>query len=357
MENFSNKFSTLLCNNSRTVNSRSPSASSNVKEISKRTTVTIDDFERLSLIELWQVCDQNAMQLMNLIHEFIGRRTGHIEHSAIEREKEQNIEVWRDYSCALKQTDNKFTSIDHIDKSGETNLNQTKLITDKANDDLNNSNVCTKILNKNLKIVNLIENKVQNNKELNLGTQCDNSIEIGQKNQQNQQNVIELKCNQLKIDRNNDLKKIQTEDSYNGADIYDLKTKRLLYSWSQNLSELDLTIPICLMDKNQCKISIKSNSLTVLVKEEKTNNWITHIDGEMVYSIRSNSAFWTLESGKAIRIFLEKEQDRWWSNFLKNEPELDLNKLEKTIPYDQLTIEEQNVIQQLAYQQKDKKIE
>lgn len=68
---------------------------------------TIDDLEQRTLAELWQSCDQNAIQFMNLINEFIGRRAGHVEHSPapskwFEREqaKKKKIDAWRDHSCA-----------------------------------------------------------------------------------------------------------------------------------------------------------------------------------------------------------------------------------------------------------------
>lgn len=144
----------------------------------------------------------------------------------------------------------------------------------------------------------------------------------------------------------------KTSDCYNGADIYDPTTKQLIYSWSQSLTDLDVTVPLSrdLKNKNQCAISIKSNHLTVLLDQPIP----AKLDGELAYSIRSTTAYWTLEPGHCIRIFLEKAQERWWNRLLLAEPSLDLNGLEKSIPYDQLSFEEQNVIQQLAYKQVDK---
>jgi len=191
---------------------------------------------------------------------------------------------------------------------------------------------------------------------------------------------------QLNQEHSNSSKIRSTTESYNGSSIYNRKTGQLMYSWSQSLDEIDLTVPVQsdLKSKDQCKVLIESKRLSVRFLEsseqstEKTNlkqeekskeensqdlkpnelkkveHWTTRFDHQLAHSIRKSTAYWTLEPGCCLRIFLEKEQQRWWNRFLSNESKLDFDKLEKTVPYDQLSNEEQNVIQQLAYQQIDK---
>lgn len=147
-----------------------------------------------------------------------------------------------------------------------------------------------------------------------------------------------------------------TENSYNGSNIKDRNTNELIYSWSQSLNDLEITIPVCssVTGKKQCKIEIAKASLKVSLNEHETLDWQTRLSGELTYSIRTNSSCWTLESGRFLRIYLDKEEPRWWNSLLKNEEKIDLNKLERTIGYDQLSLEEQNLVQQLTYQQLDK---
>ena len=154
----------------------------------------------------------------------------------------------------------------------------------------------------------------------------------------------------------------RTEDCYNGSNVYDFKSNELLYSWSQSLSDLDISVPLprCLTSKRQCRVTIRSNALTVAFETGQVQDglhhanisgWTARLDGQLTFAIRTSTACWTLDlSGRCLRLFLEKQQDRWWKCCLvKGEPELDLNALERTIAYDQLTNEEQNVIQQLTY--------
>ena len=178
--------------------------------------------------------------------------------------------------------------------------------------------------------------------------------------------VIDRSIGQTALDKRSEskLNKVtkRTEDCHNGSNVYDFKSNELLYSWSQSLTDLDITVPLpnSLKSKRQCRVTIRSNALTVAFESGRvqdgdvsgnTKSWTNRLDGQLAFAIRTNTACWTLDlSGRRLRLFLEKQQERWWKCCLANgEPELDLNALERTIAYDQLTNDEQNVIRQLTY--------
>jgi len=138
-------------------------------------------------------------------------------------------------------------------------------------------------------------------------------------------------------------------DSYNGA-------QRETYCWSQTILDIDVKIPVSKNIKKgkQVKVVIDSDRINVQVLEE--SGWNTVVDDKLSWPITKNTAVWSLVPGECVQINLEKVQERWWEALLQNEPKIDVKHINCERPMDDLPDEEQAKIQELMFDDHQKKL-
>ena len=98
---------------------------------------------------------------------------------------------------------------------------------------------------------------------------------------------------------------------------------RVWYSWSQSLHETELLLPMSpeIRRGSQCRVYIRTHSLTVLINEHGV--WQHRLDGRLRYPVRPDRCFWTLQTKRHLHVMLEKAEPRWWTSVLEGEISLE----------------------------------
>jgi len=133
-------------------------------------------------------------------------------------------------------------------------------------------------------------------------------------------------------------------DTYNGC-----STDK--YSWAQTITDLDLKIFVKPEVKKgkEVTVEIKSDSLSVKVHSEIL------LEGRFPFSIVKDDSYWSLVPGEAVHISLQKTQERWWTSLLEGETQIDMTQIEAEKPMEDLSEEEQMKIQELMWQEEQKR--
>ncbi|PPR05716.1 hypothetical protein CVT26_008957 [Gymnopilus dilepis] len=101
----------------------------------------------------------------------------------------------------------------------------------------------------------------------------------------------------------------------------------LPYSWTQELGEVDVTIPVpqgtrgkdlhVVIDKKRLSVGLKGHEPIMA--------------GELCKEIKVEDSTWTVQDNKAVLIHLEKlNKQTWWENVLTHHPKIDTRKIEPT---------------------------
>ncbi|CAE5958682.1 unnamed protein product [Arabidopsis arenosa] len=125
----------------------------------------------------------------------------------------------------------------------------------------------------------------------------------------------------MEVDKPKEEKQESSPILPNKGNGLDLET----YSWTQNLQEVTVNIPVPSGTKSRSVIcEIKKNSLKVGFKGQDPI-----IDGEFFNAVKPDECFWNIEDQKVISVLLTKQdQMEWWKYCLKGEPEIDTQKVE-----------------------------
>ncbi|CAH8388691.1 unnamed protein product [Eruca vesicaria subsp. sativa] len=126
------------------------------------------------------------------------------------------------------------------------------------------------------------------------------------------------------------------------------------YSWTQNLQEVTITIPVpsgtksrsvtCEIKKNRLKVGLKGQDLI--------------IDGEFFSAVKPDDCFWNIEDQKVISVLLTKQdQMQWWKYCVKGEPEIDTQKVEpESSKLSDLDPETRSSVEKMMFDQRQKQM-
>ncbi|KAL1203114.1 Protein BOBBER 2 [Cardamine amara subsp. amara] len=126
------------------------------------------------------------------------------------------------------------------------------------------------------------------------------------------------------------------------------------YSWTQNLQEVTVTIPVPLGTKSRSvTCEIKKNRLKVGIKGQDPI-----IDGEFFHPVKPDDCFWNIEDQKVISVLLTKQdQMEWWKYCVKGEPEIDTQKAEpESSKMSDLDPETRASIEKMLFDQRQKQM-
>lgn len=132
-------------------------------------------------------------------------------------------------------------------------------------------------------------------------------------------------------------------EAYNGAIFND-------YCWSQTITDVEITIRI---PENVIKKSIRVEILPLRLVVKVNNESLFR--GELCHKCKANDAIWSIDKQKLV-IHLDKCQEIWWNFLTKDEPELDISKIDCSRPYEELSDEAQAKIQELQWNQDRKRL-
>ncbi|XP_047995254.1 nudC domain-containing protein 3 [Leguminivora glycinivorella] len=135
----------------------------------------------------------------------------------------------------------------------------------------------------------------------------------------------------------------KNSESYNGA-------VRDKYSWSQTITEIDVTVPLPpdIKSSKDLKVTINPNDLHVAYR-----NSGTIIKDMLQYKIKASDSVWTISGGKLL-IHLEKVQERWWTKLVNSEEEIDLDKIDCSRPLNELPEDHIAKVRELQWNQEQK---
>ncbi|KAJ3694920.1 hypothetical protein LUZ60_000297 [Juncus effusus] len=127
-----------------------------------------------------------------------------------------------------------------------------------------------------------------------------------------------------------------------------------MYSWTQNLQEVTVTIPVPAGTKSRfINCDIKRNHLKVGLKGQPPI-----LDGELFQAVRVDDCFWSLEDEKSISVLLTKHnQMEWWKTVVKGEPEIDTQKVEpENSKLSDLDPETRQTVEKMMFDQRQKQM-
>jgi len=100
---------------------------------------------------------------------------------------------------------------------------------------------------------------------------------------------------------------------------------KLPYSWTQELGEVDITIPV--------PQGTRGKDLTVVIQKKKLSVGLKGQEpimaGNLCKEIKIEDSTWTVQDNKLVLIHLEKlNKSNWWENVLTHHPRIDTRKIE-----------------------------
>uniref|UniRef100_T2MA20 NudC domain-containing protein 3 n=1 Tax=Hydra vulgaris TaxID=6087 RepID=T2MA20_HYDVU len=169
-------------------------------------------------------------------------------------------------------------------------------------------------------------------------------------------NYVEIKNTQQKDEKGEKIKdknnkgstsELMSSECYNGG-------VENTYTWSQNLTDVDIKVPVPSSIKKSSDVTIKiqSNSLKVFLNNGFDNPIL--IDGELTNRIKIEDSMWSLEPGKHILINLEKCQHKWWTSVIVGAKEIDKQSIDTTQNVHDFDEQTQSDIRKVMYDQQQK---
>uniref|UniRef100_A0A5K3EEV5 CS domain-containing protein n=1 Tax=Mesocestoides corti TaxID=53468 RepID=A0A5K3EEV5_MESCO len=137
-------------------------------------------------------------------------------------------------------------------------------------------------------------------------------------------------------------------DCYNGA-------RRDLYSWSQQILEIDIRVKIPCTIKSARELDVKISRKHIFISEKGAENPI--LDLELFKEIKTETAQWSFEVNEHIvSISLDKVDEYWWEAAFVGEDKINVQEIDCSRPMHELDEESQGKIAQMLYDQEQKRL-
>jgi len=135
-----------------------------------------------------------------------------------------------------------------------------------------------------------------------------------------------------------------------------LEQAALPYSWTQELGEVDITVPV--------PQGTRGADLIVVLRKKKLSLALKGpdrepiLDGELCREIKVEDSTWTIQDNKTVLIHLEKlNQQQWWENVLTHHPKIDTRKIEpKDSKLSDLDGETRGMVEKMMFDNQQKQL-
>ncbi|XP_048567182.1 protein BOBBER 1-like [Triticum urartu] len=123
------------------------------------------------------------------------------------------------------------------------------------------------------------------------------------------------------------------------------------YSWSQQLPEVNLSIPVPEGTKARFVLcEIKKDHLKVGLKGQPPI-----IDGDLHKPVKVEDCFWSIEDGRSLSILLTKSE--WWKSLIKGDPEIDTQRAKpESSRLSDLDPETRQTVEKMMFDQRQKQM-
>jgi len=127
----------------------------------------------------------------------------------------------------------------------------------------------------------------------------------------------------------------------------------LPYSWTQELGEIDITIPVAQ--------GTRGADLAVVLQKKKLRLGLKGhdpiLEGELCKEIKVEDSTWTIQDNKIVLIHLEKLNQQWWENILTHHPKIDTRKIEpKDSKLSDLDGETRGMVEKMMFDNQQKQL-
>jgi len=127
----------------------------------------------------------------------------------------------------------------------------------------------------------------------------------------------------------------------------------LPYSWTQELGELDITVPV--------PQGTRGVDLAVVLQKKKLSVGLKGsdpiLDGALCKEIKVEDSTWTVQDNKIVLIHLEKLNQQWWENVLTHHPKIDTKKIEpKDSKLSDLDGETRGMVEKMMFDNQQKQL-
>jgi len=127
----------------------------------------------------------------------------------------------------------------------------------------------------------------------------------------------------------------------------------LPYSWTQELGELDITVPV--------PQGTRGADLAIVLQKKKLSVGLKGHDsimgGELCKEIKIEDSTWTVQDNKIVLIHLEKLNQQWWENVLTHHPKIDTRKIEpKDSKLSDLDGETRGMVEKMMFDNQQKQL-
>jgi len=135
-----------------------------------------------------------------------------------------------------------------------------------------------------------------------------------------------------------------------------LEQAALPYSWTQELGEVDITVPV--------PQGTRGADLIVIIRKKKLSLALKGpdrepiLEGELCKEIKVEDSTWTIQDNKTVLIHLEKlNQQQWWENILTHHPKIDTKKIEpKDSKLSDLDGETRGMVEKMMFDNQQKQL-
>ena len=126
------------------------------------------------------------------------------------------------------------------------------------------------------------------------------------------------------------------------------------YTWTQTLSELNVSIPLPENTRGRdLNVIMKKNHLSVALKSQQQSHLI---NAPLSKSIICDDSFWTVEDGNKLVINLQKlNQMEWWDCVCVGDPKIDVKKVQpENSKLDELDGDTRQTVEKMMFDQRQK---
>jgi len=133
-----------------------------------------------------------------------------------------------------------------------------------------------------------------------------------------------------------------------------IEQEALPYKWTQELGELDITVPVPQGTRGKDMVIVLEKKRLVVGLRGTTEPIMT---GTLCKEIKIEDSTWTVQDKRAVLIHLEKLDQSWWENVLTHHPKIDTRKIQpENSKLSELDLETRGMVEKMMFDNQQKQL-